>query len=105
MLTDRQNKFFIRIVKLSEDKLLSTEKEQIYLKRAVTAINDGSKFQHVINDLNYNLIKKIKEKKNLSLSKEVEKLSDELIEVYGEPILRIVGGGGKDISVNPLTYL
>lgn len=104
MLTDRQNKFLSRIITLSEDKSLSTEKEQVYLKRAITAINDGVKFQIAINDLNYYLVKRLKEKKHLRLSEEVEKLSDRLIEVYGEPVLRMVDGGGSDIPINPLTH-
>jgi hypothetical protein len=104
MLTDRQNKFFTQIIVLTKDKTMSSEKERIYLKRAVKAINEGMKFQLAINDLNYNLKKKVKENKNYTLSIEVEKLSNELIDIYGEPVFRMVAGGGKDIPINPLTY-
>lgn len=104
MLTDRQNKYLTRIITLAEDKSLSSEKEHIYLSRAVKAINEGMKFQLAINDLNYNLIKKWK-RKNQTVSKEVEKLSDELIEIYGEPVFRMVAGGDWDIAINSLTYL
>lgn len=105
MLTDRQNKYLTRIIVLAEDESLSSEKERIYLSRAVKAINEGMKFQLAINDLNYNLIKKVKEKKNQTVSKEVEKLSSEVIEIYGEPVFRMVAGGDGDIVINPLTYL
>lgn len=104
MLTDRQNKYLTRIITLSEDKTMSSEKERIYLKRAIKAINEGMKFQLAINDMNYNLIKKVKENKNYTLSLEVERLSNELIEIYGEPVFRMVAGGGSDIPINPLTY-
>lgn len=99
MLTDRQNKFLIQMIRLSQENSSATDKERKYLK-SITAIQEGVKFQEAISDLNFSLVKILKERKKKVLSLEIEKLSNNLIEIYGEPIFRLRTGVEFDRSRN-----
>lgn len=103
MLTDRQNRFFMRMNALRQDNSKIMDKEKSYLTQCIRAINDDMRFSDAVNDLNYNLVIKLKKKKGLDLSPSVERLSNELIDIYGEPIYRIKKAEG--IGINPLTHL
>jgi hypothetical protein len=87
MLTDRQNKFLNRMIDLSKENSSATYKERVYLKRSVEAIQFDTKFQDGVNALNLSL-QGLKERKK-ELTSDVKKLSEDLIETYGEPNYRV----------------
>lgn len=96
MLTDRQNKFLNRMIDLSKENSNATYKERVYLKRSVEAIQFDTKFQDGVNALNLSL-QGLKERKK-ELTPDVKKLSEDLIEIYGEPNYR-VGAKSDDSNV------
>lgn len=103
MLTDRQNKYLMRMNTLRQDNSKILDKEKSYLTQCVRAINDGMRFSDAVNDLNYNLVIKLKNKKGIKLSPSVDMLSNELVNIYGEPTLSIKKS--KGLGINPLTHL
>ncbi|MBL3715721.1 hypothetical protein AALM99_03890 [Lactococcus muris] len=93
MLTDRQNKFLLKISKLSEDTMEISKKERKYLLRCKKNILSANmKFSDCINSLNLSLSALDK------LTPKVQKLSEELIEVYGRPDYRELSNIGKKVS-------
>lgn len=103
MLTDRQQKFYIRIKELSNDGTNVSEKERKYLRSCVDEIEaEIEPYQKTINRLNYALIEKFKNNKGNKLSEKVEELTSDLIEIYGEPE-KIVHG--ERILGIPFIYL
>jgi|GEM_PF-2920279 len=104
MLTDRQNKFLLRMIDLSQETSTATYKERIYIKRSVDAIQNGLKFQDGINAMNLSL-KGWKERKKIELTPDVKNLTEELIAIYGEPDYRLGGvtsgtSQGMDIGLS-----
>lgn len=87
MLTDRQNKFVERLLELSKDDSVVTYKERVYLTRCINDLKYGMKFQDAINGLNLSL-QGLVERKKKPLTKELDVVSKELIEIYGQPDYR-----------------
>lgn len=86
MLTDRQQKFYDRIVKLSEDREVP-RKERKFIKKAKKNIDEGRRFGDSINAMNLSL-KIYQENIGVALNVEVEKLCKDLIGAYGQPDFR-----------------
>lgn len=106
MLTDRQNKFYIRIKKLSTDDVHTSEKERKYLAYCAKELEAGVEpFKSSINRLNYGLLENLQKRRKKSLSEEVSQLTSDLVEVYGEPIKIVHGIWDADVPLNTTFYL
>ena len=84
------------MIELGKENSSANDKERIYLKRSVEAIQFDTKFQDGVNALNLSLKGLIQRGKELT--PEVLKLNKDLIEVYGEPGYRT---GVKNVDVSP----
>ena len=92
MLTDRQQKIYADITRLSSyDKISSKEKK--YLLRTKSQIEEGVRFQDTVNALSLSLTAwEERERKSLKdfkgLDPEVRQLLDSLEDIYGKPDYR-----------------
>lgn len=91
MLTDRQNKFLNKMIKLSTETSSITNKERSYLNRSIKVIKEGKKFQDGVNMLTLSLQGLVKRKEK-PLTPELELLYKDLVSVYGEPDYRGLNG-------------
>jgi hypothetical protein len=98
MLTDRQSKYVERLRELSKDDSVVTYKERVYLNRCINDLKYGMKFQDAINGLNLSL-QGLVERKKKPLTKELEVISNELIEIYGKPDYRALNSLPNNSSI------
>lgn len=105
MLTDRQNKFYIRIKILSTNESEASATERKKLCYCVKEIEAGVEpFKNSINRLNYELLEKIQNKKKKQLSDAVINLTKDLVEVYGPPVKKVHGLWDSDFPINTSFY-
>lgn len=88
MLTDRQNKFLIKMIDLSQSSN-TTKKEKTYLNRSIKDIQNGGKFQDGINRLTLSL-KGLVKRTEKPLTPELDLFYKDLISAYGEPDYRFL---------------
>ena len=107
-MTDRQSKFVERLRDLSKEDSVVTNKERVYLNRCINDLKYGMKFQDANNGLNLSLQGLVKRKQK-SLTKELEVISNELFEIYGKPDYRALNNFPNNSSIlngkMPLFYL
>ena len=106
MLTDRQNNFLNRMIKLSTENSSITNKERFYLNRSIKVIKEGLKFQDGINMLTLSL-KGLVKRKEKPLTPELELLYKDLVAVYGEPDYRGLNGlpnNSSDLTTFSIMY-
>lgn len=103
MLTDRQNKFLVRMTDLAKDNSSATNAERGYLNRSVNLINNGRKFQESVNMLNLSL-RGLQRRKEKPLTEDVGSLYFDLIAVYGNPKYTLGVGVTVDTGIDCGTY-
>ncbi|MCL2676516.1 MAG: hypothetical protein FWE43_01070 [Streptococcaceae bacterium] len=99
MLTDKQQKYYIKIGLLSQSKGL-TEMEEKGLQRAKKWFDRGDEFHIVINSLCLTLQNLTSERLQGKLTPPVNKLYEDLIADYGQPQksdLRILAGPSNPV--------
>lgn len=93
MLTDRQNNFLQRMINIKKSNKSLNYKEENAIERCINAIQNENNFKKGIN--NFNLTIRELKKKNKEINPEVLKLSEGLVNIYGEPGYKLYGVTSK----------